>query len=50
MKKQRPFFVRFLEKQRLEEVSGAVTKKYPSDRDEYQTIKYPSDYDEDTAP
>ena len=34
---QKPFFVRFLEKQQLEDISvsgGAVTLKYPSDRDE----------------
>ena len=44
-----PFFVRFLETQELEQVAGGkrpVTKKYPSDTDEYVTLKYPSDSDE----
>jgi hypothetical protein len=42
-----PFFARFLEGQNSEERS-AVTHKYPSDLDEYQTMKYPSDGDDDT--
>lgn len=29
---------------------GAITRKYPSDRDEFQTMKYPSDDDEGSVP
>jgi hypothetical protein len=48
-----PFFARYLEGQDFPNVksnvkAGAVTTKYPSDRDEIrdETMKYPSDDDE----
>lgn len=46
--KKKPFFARYLESQQLDEVrGGAVTLKFPSDRDEGdQTMKWPSDGDE----
>lgn len=43
---KKPFFARFLEGQELEKVNGGGTRKYPSDRDESETLKYPSDSDE----
>lgn len=45
----KPYFVRFLEKQELSDVHGGVdtTLKYPSDVDEEVTLKYPSDDDEE---
>lgn len=53
---KKPFFARFLETADKAELpvasvaAGATkpkaTTKYPSDRDEYQTLKYPSDGDE----
>lgn len=48
----KPLFARFLSRQdrlpaKTDEKAGAVTKKYPSDRDEtIETLKYPSDNDE----
>ena len=43
---KKPFFARYLERQRLESVAGqSGTLKYPSDRDE-ETMKAPSDQDE----
>jgi hypothetical protein len=54
MKKEatkKPFFARYLESQELDEVAGggAVTLKYPSDKDEFVTLKYPSDNDEEVV-
>lgn len=55
MEPRKPFFARFLENQKPEEVKTEVdaggrplagTLKYPSDRDEDITLKYPSDGDE----
>ena len=49
-----PFFARYLEGQEFPQVrtgvkAGAITTKYPSDRDELATTqKYPSDDDEGT--
>ena len=48
--KNKPYFVRFLEAQELEQATGAGinrTLKYPSDADEEVTLKYPSDGDDD---
>jgi Serine endopeptidase inhibitors len=51
-KKETPFFARFLEGQDFPSVktnikAGAVTLKYPSDKDEGDvTHKFPSDSDE----
>jgi hypothetical protein len=45
--KPKPFFAFLLENQGSEPVQGGpVTKKYPSDNDEDQTLKYPSDEDD----
>ncbi len=46
---RKPFFARLLEAQELESVAGgtSVTKRYPSDEDQFVTLKYPSDSDED---
>lgn len=52
--KTTPFFARFLQGEGKPRVrtnlqAGAITKKYPSDRDEdFVTLKYPSDNDEGT--
>jgi hypothetical protein len=43
---KKPFFARLLEEQELEQASGGVTQKFPSDGDDDQTLKYPSDSDE----
>lgn len=43
---RKPFFARLLEEQALEQASGGVTLKFPSDSDEDVTLKYPSDLDE----
>lgn len=55
MEARKPFFARFLETEKPEEVKTEVeagrpvtTLKYPSDRDEAVTLKYPSDGDEIT--
>lgn len=52
-KNEVPFFARFLEGQDFPSVKtdikagiGAVTDKFPSDRDEDVTHKFPSDSDE----
>jgi hypothetical protein len=62
MKKNKPFFARFLENQHAdvhaETVIGGATTKYPSDTDEatkpsvdlLQTHKYPSDGDDFNFP